>query len=79
MDASGKILGMIAMIVVLIAGLALTPTIIDQVENATGASDTWNFTGAEGAASLLGLIPFVWIASILIAVVVGMFILAKQS
>jgi len=65
--------------------LTLTTTIIAQVHDTLPAggwpsaavNETWNFTGATGAESILGLVPFVWIASVLIACAVGMFALAK--
>lgn len=84
---SGKIVGAIGIVIVVIVLLAMTPVIIEAVEDALpqgnypGAplNETWNFTGAEGAESILGLVPFVWIASILIAAAVGMFALSKQS
>ena len=37
----------------------------------------WDFTGHEGAEAMLGLVPFVWVAGILISSTVGMFALAK--
>lgn len=69
--------------VVVIVLLAMTPVVVEQVEavlfgEGAANSTMWNFTGAEGAASIAGLIPFVWIASILIAAAVGMFALAKR-
>lgn len=82
MDIQNKIIGAIGIVVVVIVLLAMTPVVIDQVEatiSGSGASNAsiWNFTGASGAESILGLVPFVWIASILIAAAVGMFALAK--
>lgn len=77
MDVSGKILGAIGIVIVTICLLALTPTIVDTVQdmNITG----WTFTGHEGAEAMLGLVPFVWIAGILISSTVGMFMLAKSG
>ena len=79
MDPAGKIVGAIGIVIVVIVLLAMTPVIIDQVNvtSAVGEADKWNFTGASGALAILGLVPFVWIASILIAAAVGMFALAK--
>jgi len=74
-----KIIGAIGIIVVVIVLLSMTPVIIEQVETTLAGDATWNFTGASGASSILGLVPFVWIASILIAAAVGMFALAKKS
>ena len=76
-----KIIGAVGIVVVTIVLIAMTPTIVDAVQemiiNATTADTEWNFTGASGAIQLLGLVPFVWIAGILIASAVGMFALAK--
>jgi len=79
MDPATKVIGAIGIVVVVIVLLAMTTVIIDQVEAALTDADTWNFTGASGAESILGLVPFVWIASILIAAAVGMFQLAKAN
>ena len=85
MEVEAKVLGAIGIVVVVIVLLAMTPIIIEQVEASlpqgnypsAPVNDTWNFTGASGAESILGLVPFVWIASILVAAAVGMFALAK--
>ena len=79
MEASRKIVGAIGIVIVVIVLLSMTSVVIDQVESTVENADTWNFTGASGAESILGLVPFVWIASILIAAAVGMFALAKGS
>jgi len=70
-----KIIGAVGIVVITIVLLAMTPTVVDAVQdmNTTG----WTFTGSDGAISLIGLVPFVWIAGILIASAVGMFALAK--
>lgn len=75
MDATAKIIGMIAIVVIVVAGLAMTPVVVDEVQdmNTTG----WTFTGSDGAITLLGLVPFIWIASILVMGAVGMFGLAR--
>ena len=86
MKVEQKIIGAIGIVVVVIVLLSMTTVVIDAVEDALPAggysgaplNETWNFTGAEGAESILGLVPFVWIASILIAAAVGMFALAKE-
>jgi len=77
MDISNSIAGALALIVIMIAMFAMTNTVIDQEEDITADADTWNFTGATGAESLLGLTPFVWIAAILLIIVVGAFSLAS--
>lgn len=75
MELQEKIVGAVSIVIIVVCLLALTPTIVDQVQdmNTTG----WTFTGAEGAIALLGLVPFIWVAMILIAAAVGMFELAK--
>jgi len=85
LETKDKILGAIGIVITVIVLLSMTSVVIEAVEttlpqgNYPGApvNETWNFTGAEGAESILGLVPFVWIASILIAAAVGMFALAK--
>jgi hypothetical protein len=71
-----KIIGAVGIVVVVITLLALTPTIVDQVQNMNTTG--WTFTGHEGAGALLGLVPFIWVASILVAGAVGMFAMAKK-
>lgn len=86
MNPTAKVIGAIGIVVVVIVLLALTSVIIDTVEDTLPAgnypsapvNESWNFTGATGAEAILGLVPFVWIASILIAAAVGMFALAKE-
>lgn len=78
-----KIIGAIGIVVVVVILLSMTSVVIDQVEAVVGGTgysnaSLWNFTGASGAESIIGLVPFVWIASILIAAAVGMFSLAKS-
>jgi len=61
----------VAIIVITIALLAMTPTIVDTVQNMNTSG--WNFTGYAGAIQFLGLVPFIWVASILTACALGMF------
>ena len=75
MDVSGKVLGAIGIVIITICLLALTPTIVDTVSAMN--SSNWTFTGHEGAEAMLGLVPFVWVAGILISSTVGMFAMAK--
>ena len=77
MNVETKVIGAIGIVVIVIVLLSMTPVVIEQVEATVVDADTWNFTGASGAESILGLVPFVWIASILVAAAVGMFALAK--
>ncbi len=75
MSLQNKIIGAVSIVVIVITLLAMTPTVVDQVQNMNTTG--WTFTGSEGAIALLGLVPFIWVASILIAAAVGMFALAK--
>lgn len=77
MDVGERILTAIGIVVVTIALLSLTPVVVNAVQNLN--TSTWTFGGAEGAIALLDLVPFVWIASILISASVGMVLLAKSG
>jgi uncharacterized PurR-regulated membrane protein YhhQ (DUF165 family) len=81
MDVSEKVLGAVGVVVVVIVLLSMTPTVVAQVQDQIRIAEEplteWNFTGAEGAIALLGLVPFIWVASILACGAVGMFALAK--
>ena len=79
MDVETKVIGAIGIVVIVIVLLSMTTVVIEQVEAAVVNAATWNFTGASGAESILGLVPFVWIASILVCAAVGMFALAKAD
>ena len=74
----GAVGGAIALIIIVVALFAMTPTVIEQEEDVTSDASTWNFTGHDGAESLLGLVPFIWIGGIIVAVVVGVFLLSKS-
>lgn len=71
---------MLGIIVIVIAGLYMTPIIANEVDTIIfqNASD-WNFTGHSGAESLLGLVPFVWVAGLLVLAVAGIFAMAKSG
>jgi hypothetical protein len=71
------VVGAVGIVVIVIVLLSMTPTVVTQVQ--TMDTSGWNFTGHEGAALLLGLVPFIWIASILVAAAVGMFGLASMT
>lgn len=81
MDVSNKVIGAVGIVVITIVLLSMTPTVVDQVQAqlaiAEAPATEWNFTGAAGAIALLGLVPFIWVASILVCAAVGMFALAK--
>ena len=69
----------IGLIIILITMLAMAETVITQVEEAMSGDDTWNFTGAEGASALVGLVPLVYYASILLVAVAGAFAISKME
>ena len=73
---ANKIIGAVGIVVVVITLLALTPTIVTQVQGMN--TSNWTFTGYQGAQALIGLVPFIWVASILVAGAVGMFEMAKK-
>lgn len=77
MKVAEKITGAIGIVVVTIVLLYMTPVVVDAVAdiNTTG----WDFTGYQGAIAILGLVPFIWIAGVLISASVGMFQLAKAK
>jgi hypothetical protein len=77
MEVSKKIIGAVSIVVITIVLLSMTPTVVDQVQGMDTSG--WNFTGYQGAISLLGLVPFIWVASILVAAAVGMFELSKSG
>jgi len=82
-DVSNKVIGAVGIVVITIVLLAMTPTVVEQVQTQLAIAEAplteWNFTGAEGAIALLGLVPFIWVASILVCSAVGMFALAKET
>lgn len=77
MKMEQQIIAAVSIVVVTICLLAMTPTVVDQVQNMNTTG--WTFTGYQGAIALLGLVPFVWVAAILISAAVGMFALAKST
>ncbi len=76
-QVSNKILGAIGIVIITVVLLALTPTIVDTVQAVN--SDSWTFTGHQGAEDMLGLVPFVWVAGVLISATVGMIVLARGA
>lgn len=78
--ATGAVTAFIAAVIIIIAGVYMVPVIAHEVDNVIYQnSSAWNFTGASGAASLMGLIPFVFIAALLVAVVAITFAFASKS
>ena len=87
MNVQGKITAGISLVILIIFLLALTPTIVDQVQGllyvaATGTNyrgAKWNFTGNAGAQTILGLLPFAWVAGVLLAGLAGVWIIATKG
>ncbi len=62
--------GIIALLLVLVVGLALTPTIVDLVTTAgAGGSGVDNLTGA--ALAIANLVPLFWVILLIGVVLVG--------
>ena len=69
-SAETAIAAFITATIVIIAGIYLIPVIAHEVDSVIfNNSSDWNFTGHAGAAAIMGLIPFIFIAGILIAAV----------
>lgn len=75
MDVARIAGGTIALVISIVLIVNTINTVVDGVQdvNTTG----WTFTGYEGAESLMGLIPFSYIAGALILAVVGALSLAR--
>lgn len=71
------IVAAVSLIVVMIAMLSTIGIVVDQVNTASAAAVNWTFTGHAGAAALLGLIPFAWIAGIAVMGIAGSFLLVQ--
>ena len=62
--ASSKAVDWIVLIILLIIGVTMVPTVVDIVQNLeTGA---WTFTGHAAAATLIGLLPFIFVVGLVI-------------
>jgi len=70
------IIAMISLMVIAIVGLAMTPEVVNQVQNIDTTG--WNFTGHEAAETMLGLIPLAWVIGLALLMIVGMFGMAKR-
>lgn len=67
---AAAIAAFIAAVIIIIAGVNLIPIVAHEVDQVIFLnSSSWNFTGHAGAEAILGLIPFVFIAGILIAAI----------
>lgn len=64
-----KLTQTMGLVVTLIFSVVLLPTVVDTINdiNTTG----WDFTGYAGAIVLMDLIPFIWIAGLVITTVLS--------
>lgn len=74
-EISASISKAIAVVVITLVLLVMTDPIVDQVDAVN--TTNWSFTGHEGAEVMLGLIPFIWIASVLGSASYAMFRIVK--
>lgn len=75
---NNKVAGVVALVVVFIFWLYITPVVAYQIDYMIfHNASTWNFTAHEGAAAILGLGGFVWIAGGLMLLVGGIFSIMK--
>jgi hypothetical protein len=74
------ILAIVSVVVVFILWLYVTPTVAYQIDYVIfHNASTWNFTAHEGAAAILGLGGFIWIAGGIVLLVGGVFSAIKWS
>lgn len=76
-DPSDLIAGGICLLVVMLVMLGTISMVVDQVQTAQADAVNWTFTGHEAAESLLGFVPFGWIAGIVVFAIAGAFMLAQ--
>jgi hypothetical protein len=63
-SATSKAVDWVVLIILLIIGVSLVPTVVDTVAGISTVG--WTFTGATAAATLLGLLPFIFIVGLVI-------------
>lgn len=69
--------GIIALLLILVVGLALTPTIVDLVTTSVaGGSGVDNLTGA--AAAIVNLVPLFWVLLMIGVVLAGVIVWLKN-
>ena len=61
---TSKAVDWVILIILLIIGVSLVPTVVSTVQGISTAG--WNFTGYAAAATLLGLLPFIFIVGLVI-------------
>jgi hypothetical protein len=63
-SAGSKIAEWIGLVISLIFGVALVPTVVDTIAGTNYTN--WTFTGASGAKVLYGLLPFIFICGLIV-------------
>jgi hypothetical protein len=63
-SGASKAVDWVILIILLIIGVNLVPTVVDTVQAIN--TTNWTFTGATAAATLMGLLPFVFIIGLVI-------------
>lgn len=70
--------GIIALLLILVVGLALTPTVVDLVATAVGGgSGAANVTGA--AAAIIALVPLFWVILMVGVVLAGVVVWLRSG
>lgn len=70
--------GIIALLLILVVGLALTPTIVELVETSiAGGSGVDNVTGA--AAAIINLVPLFWIILVIAVCLAGLLVWLRSG
>ena len=79
-SATNAIAAFLVAVIIIIAGINVAPIVATEVQTiiAQNAS-SWNFTGYQGARALMGLIPFIFIAGIVLATIGVVFVFARKS
>lgn len=60
----------IVLLVSTVISYVLLPVLVDAVQDINTSG--WTFTGHEGAATILGLSPFIWVCGITVATVLAL-------
>ena len=65
--------GIIVLMLILVVGLALTPTIVDLIQTAVAQTHgAWNMSGA--ALAIINLVPLFWVIMIIGVVLAGVIV-----
>jgi hypothetical protein len=64
MSDTSKAVEWVILIILLIVGVSLVPTVVSTVQNVN--TSTWNFTASAAAIVLLDLLPFIFIVGLVV-------------